>query len=351
MGLARYLFKDRFHLTICALRENGVNEAMPLLDALGVKCFVARFRPRGRRLRRVLDAIRDRGVIRASGTYDIQHSMDFTSSPWEGLFARQHSRTFIFSQRNLNEDGHSCLLRLKARLASRIICVSEAARQLLTKWCPAERLNRIYPGIELDSFPWRAPSRPAGRPFQILMVAAIARRKRLEDGIAAIARLTRDRADVSLSIAGGEADPRYLTELHGFIRSEGIPDRVNFLGPRKDVVDLMRGADVLLHTAGSEAFGMVVIEAMAVGLPVIAPDLQGPKEIIDNERTGFLVSPQDVWSYTAALRRMLENPALGEHVAIQARRRVEEHFSAQRMAEQMSDVYDSVCLSTNRRTA
>src|SRR5262245_3714832 len=101
MGLARYLPGDRFQLTICALREDGVQESAPLLETLGVKCFVARFRPRGREPGRLLGPLHDRHLLHTHGPFDLQHSMDFTSSPFEAIMSRRHARKFLFSQRNM----------------------------------------------------------------------------------------------------------------------------------------------------------------------------------------------------------------------------------------------------------
>jgi glycosyltransferase involved in cell wall biosynthesis len=343
MGLARNLPAERYKLTICALREDGVAESRPMLEAMGVRCFVARFRPSGRGLRRLLESFKDENMIKEHGPFDLQHSMDFTSSPFEAIMSRRHSRTFLFNQRNMNEDGHLFLLKLKVRFASRIICLSEAVLQLMQGLSPANKLAKVYPGLEMDHIPCCQRHPPQERPFKLLMVAHIARRKRFEDGLCAFAKLAREFPALRLDIAGEVADAAYLDELKQIIRTYGIGDRVTFLGPRKDIFVLMREADALLHTAESEAFGMVIIEAMAVGLPVIAPAIQGPKEILVHQQSGLLVAPGDVLGYVAAVRLLVQKPELGRQLASNARKRVEGHFSARRMAEETSAIYSSLC--------
>lgn len=105
----------------------------------------------------------------------------------------------------------------------------------------------------------------------------------------------------------------------------------------------MASADVLLHTAESEAFGVTLIEAMAVGLPVVAPAIQGPREIIEDGVSGFLVPVRDVEGYADRLGRLIHSPKLARDLATAARKRVETHFTAQRMAEQYAEFYEAAC--------
>lgn len=342
MGLARHLPAERYQLTICALREDGVAESEPLLKELGVKCFVARFRPRGRRIERLFGPLPDARLLREHGPFALQHSMDFTSSPFEAMLSRRHSRAFLFSQRNMNEDGSRTLLKLKARFASRIICVSASVQHFMQGLSPARKLVRVYPGLEMDRLLWHPRCNRQERSFKLLMVALIARRKRFEDGLHAVAQLAREFPGLRLEIAGEVVDAAYVEELKQIIRNHGISDRVTFLGPRTDIFEVMRDADALLHTAESEAFGMVIIEAMAVGLPVIAPAIQGPQEILEHQKSGLLVAPGDVPGYAAAIRLLTQKPELRTQLASNARQRVETHFSARRMAEEMAEVYASL---------
>ena len=264
MGLARHLPTDRFQLTICALRPDGAAESIPFLEAVGVKAFVARFRPRGRSLRRLFESFRDGRKIREYGPFDLQHSMDFTSSPYEAIMSRRHARTFIFSQRNMNENGHPTLLRLKSKIARRIICVSESVRQLMQGMSAGAKLVKIYPGIELDRIPWRPQCSLENplehKPFKLLMVGHVEQRKRIEDGIAAVVQLACELPLLHLDVAGRMVDSKYLEKLKALIQNSGVQDRISFLGPRTDIFDLMGKYDALLHCAESEAFGMRIAD-------------------------------------------------------------------------------------------
>jgi glycosyltransferase involved in cell wall biosynthesis len=342
MGLARYLPAHGFELTVCALRPDGVSEESPGLAAAGVRCFTARFRPRGKSLRAFLASFRDCKRIREHGPFDVQHSMDFTASPFEAMASRRHARRFVFSQRNMNRHGSRALLGVKARLGRRILCVSDAVLELMRRFRVSRRLVRIYPGIELDRIPWQPPFEQQEGAFRLLMVGHITRLKRFEDGIQVVARLAPALPGLRLDIAGQVVDSCYEAELKQMIGTCGLHDRVRFLGCRKDILDVMRQSHALLHTAETEAFGMAILEAMAVGLPVIAPAMEGPKELIESQQSGLLVAPGDVGAYAEAVTDLARGADTGARLSANARNRVERHFSAQRMAEETAQVYRSI---------
>lgn len=343
MGLVTHLPADRFRLTVCSLRSEGVEETAPLLKEVGVDCFIARFRPRGVGLCGLWGCFQDIRAIRGHGPFALQHSMDFTSSPFEALLSRRCARRFIFNQRNMNRNGHRSLLTAKARLARKIICISDAAQHYMQTLVGPEKLVKIHPGLEVARVNYREPALAKQSPIRLLMVGHITRLKRLEDGLTVLARLVGDFPGLRLDLAGRVVDSGYLEELKSLVQSQGLAARVSFLGPRSDILEVMRHSDLLLHTSGSEAFGMAIIEAMAVGLPVIAPDLEGPREIVEHQSSGLLVPPGDLSGYEQALRLLLGNPELGVQLAQNARRRVETCFSARRMAEQTAAVYASLC--------
>ncbi len=340
MAMAARLPGRGFRLTLCALREIGFRETAPLLKDLGVDAFVAPFRPTGRSLRHFLESRAAQSAIARRGPFAIQHSLDFTSSPYEALAAARRSRIFIYNQRNLNEGGHELALRLKARVARRVICISGAAEDLLLRLrAPAAKLRRVPLGMELPEPAPAAAPRDAGR---FLFVGQMQRRKRHGDAIRALALAARNHPHARLAIVGNVFDPVYLEELKHLAAELGVAGRVEFLGMRTDVPDLMRRAEAVLLCSESEAFGWVILEAMAHGAPVIASSVDGPKEIIEHERTGLLVPCGDIAGYAAAMGSLLAYPALAASLAENARRAVAERYSAARMVDGIEAVYREV---------
>lgn len=341
LALARYLPGPDFRVTVCSLREKGFPETAPALEGMGVDAFVAPFRPTGFSPAHLWQFRKAQNAVGRSGAYAIQHSLDFTSLPIEAAVARTRSRIYIYSQRNLNENGHEMALRLKARLARRIICISAATENLLLGLgVPSAKLRRIPLGIDLEEFAALPPPEP--EPGRFLFVGQFARRKRHDDAIRALALVARDHASARLAMVGNLYDEGYREELRRLAGELGVADRIEFLGIRADVPRLMRRAQAVVLCSESEAFGWVVLEAMAAGVPVIASAVDGPREILEHNRTGLLVPCRDVAGYAAAMRMVLEHPAAARALARNARAAVEQRYSAAAMVERLKSVYREV---------
>jgi glycosyltransferase involved in cell wall biosynthesis len=129
------------------------------------------------------------------------------------------------------------------------------------------------------------------------------------------------------------------SRLERFVRDTKIQDKVSFLGFRDDVPSIMKAADIFVLPAPAEPFGLVVVEAMMAGLPVIAIDNGGPAEIVINEQTGFLVPPADVKAMLDALTKLLEDPNQCSTMGTQGNRRAEIVYSSAVMARNTGSVY------------
>lgn len=171
MALAKYLPKDEFDLTVCSVAESGYRKTAPILSDLGVRCFVAKFRPLGhswRHFKYLPASIRDQKIIDKHGPFDIQHSLDFVSMPFEALAARWKARIYIYNQGNLHESGSKTTLRLKIRFAHRIIAVSEAVMKLLYHYgASPDKLRRIYLGVDLDEIDKQVATNQEARQNQL----------------------------------------------------------------------------------------------------------------------------------------------------------------------------------------
>jgi len=159
----------------------------------------------------------------------------------------------------------------------------------------------------------------------------------------AIARLSRQ--DVCCVLVGSDQGrTKYTRELEKLGEALGIGDRVRIIGQVEDVPAALMLSDVVVHASTqAEAFGRVVIEALAMGRPVIASDLGGPSETVEHEVTGWLVKPGDVESLASALEDALSldteaRMALG----VRARASVLNGFTLQAMREATLDVYETV---------
>lgn len=109
--------------------------------------------------------------------------------------------------------------------------------------------------------------------------------------------------------------------------------RIQFLGMREDVQHLMAGADIFVMPSRNEALPMALIEAMGAGLPVVASEVGGIPEVVEDGRQGWLVAPDDPRALADALGSLVGDGGLRCRFGEGGRRRVLERFTAGRMAE------------------
>jgi glycosyltransferase involved in cell wall biosynthesis len=126
----------------------------------------------------------------------------------------------------------------------------------------------------------------------------------------------------------------------------GLDGRVHFLGWRyqlEDIPEVMAALTVLCHSPlRPEPFGLVLIEAMAVGRPVVAPRAGGPADIVLDGTTGFLVPPSDVESFADRLCLLIEDPGRAARMGAAARERVVDRYSSERFASRLAEMYSRV---------
>lgn len=350
MAIARYLPKDRFDLTICSLRRNGIEETGPLLDELGVSYFVARYRIKHpSELRRLIEANR---VIKQHGPFDIQHSFDFTTIPVEAIVARLGGRFFIHQQRNMNEGGHLALLLMRIYLSHRVIAISNGVRNfLLENRIADKKIELIHNGMEVFGDPIekvtslkRNLHEYDERPLKILMVSQCIPRKKIEHAIAVIIRLKHKYPNILLEIIGPEYDQVYKVKLLQIITDYKAEENVIFLGnmDNQDVLDMMCQADIFLHCAEKEAFGWVIVEAFSQKLPVVAAKSEGAIDIIKHGKTGLLYDAGNIEQLRENIDYLIEHQAYRDEMAESAYQDMLVRFSAHAMVEKIADLYTEI---------
>ena len=131
----------------------------------------------------------------------------------------------------------------------------------------------------------------------------------------------------------------YYAELQRIIRAEGVEDYVHLLGERADVPEIMGSLDALLVPSWEEPFGRVVIEAMALGLVVVATNVGGPAEIIRDDFDGILLSPRDPGLWASAIARLVGSADLRASLGGAATQRAKD-FALPRHVSAMREIYE-----------
>ena len=171
---------------------------------------------------------------------------------------------------------------------------------------------------------------------QGICVARLDALKGINDLVRGVAECKTMRVGFDLSLVG---DGPCRGELEGLVRSLDLSDEISFLGWREDVPALLMHADMYVLASYTEGMPLSILEAMAAGLPVVATAVGGVPELVQDGVTGLLVPPRDPQALAGAMSRLVKDPALRRRMGEAGRRRVEEHFSFDRMVQQYEDLY------------
>jgi len=226
--------------------------------------------------------------------------------------------------------------RLAGLLDGRI-AVSGAARHFINRYFPGE--YRIIPnGVDLDRFASAAPFEELrDGTLNILFVGRFEERKGLIHLLKAYHRLRKRKVDARLLVVGAGPKER---EYRRYVGLRGIRD-VEFLGRVDDDEKVRYFASADIYCApntGQESFGIVLLEAMAAGVPIVASDIHGFKRVVERNVQGILVEPRNPRALAAALYTLARDPELRDEMGEAGRRRAPE-FSWDRVTERIVDFY------------
>jgi glycosyltransferase involved in cell wall biosynthesis len=220
------------------------------------------------------------------------------------------------------------LLTIGRRIPALVLTVSDSTgRPLIAGGIPRERVTTLYNGIDLTALRAGAGEAPAS-PDGLARVGSIGRLTPLKGHavvIDAAALLVKRGVEARFIIAGAQAReaPTHLDDLRARAERLGIADRVELISPFDDLAALLTGLDVVVHASVlPDSLPTTVIEAMALGKPVVATALGGVPELIRDTETGFLIPPDDAGRMADAVEEVLAAPerraAVGEAAYVEA---------------------------------
>ncbi len=341
MGLlVRRLAELTFDVHVCALTRGGPLEA-ELRDA-GIEVSVV-----GKRFRFDPQAFWRLRCHFARLKPDLVHAWMFAANSYGYAAARLCGiGRFVASQRCVDPWKSGVQLALDRYVARRCDCTvvnSPAVRDFYTgHGLPADKIRVIPNGVE--------PGRPSdvdrtklladlGLPNHVHLVAVIGRlwpQKQIKDAIWAADLLKVIRDDVHLLVIG---DGPLCDRLRRFRDQVRIRDKVHLLGHRNDVPQIVPHLDVLWSTSRYEGQSNAILEAMAAGVPVVATDVPGTRDLVVSGQTGYLVPAGDRAAVAQATQRLFEDPDLARRLGDAGRRRAESDFSIEAMVDQHVALY------------
>ena len=236
-----------------------------------------------------------------------------------------------------------------------VVCVSEDLIERVSKLgVPNDRLTLIHNAIDERAFsrkypatqsPLRKPNGPAGPqgvPQGRLLIGAVGRlspEKAFNNLIKATHVLVEEGFDLALWIAG-EGDSR--DELQVLINHLGLAERVKLLGFRADLIDLYHAMDLFVLSSLREGLPNVLLEAMAMQVPVVSTKVAGVPNLITDAQTGMLCEIGNIDQLADAMRRVVADNNTRQTLATNARQRIEQQYSFRKRMDKMTAIYDRI---------
>jgi N-acetylglucosaminyl-diphospho-decaprenol L-rhamnosyltransferase len=223
------------------------------------------------------------------------------------------------------------LVRRAAAAADRVLVPSAAvATDLDPTGRLADKIAVVNPAVEVESFAG-LNGRPADPP-EVLVLGALVDWKRPDLALEALAIARARRPELRLRLVGaplGEAAEQLSERLRWRASQPDLEGAVEFVGPIADPRPELTRATCLLHCAPQEPFGLALVESLAAGRPVVAPDAAGPAEIVDPS-CGILYPPGDARAAAAGVLRLLDDPAQAAAMGSRGRERARDRFDVTR---------------------
>lgn len=282
--------------------------------------------------------------------YDIVHSHCINPSVVVGLskpFTKKFYHVFTLHDTRILTKAHPIKQFILRKTADKVICISNVVKEEFD----ALRFNNsivIKNGIDLSKFQ-KTRNKPQYRDiFRLVTVARLdIYKKGLDLLVQAISKCKKEGVNIDLDIIGpGELEE--IQKLNELIHLYGVEKSIHLLGPRTDINEILGNYDLFILPSRYEGFGLVIIEAMSAGVPVLASNIDGPSEIISNNKDGFLFESEDVNSLTQQIIRLSKDEKLRNTVKDSALRKSLE-YSIEKMCEQYYGVYNQLITSARVR--
>ena len=241
---------------------------------------------------------------------------------------------------------YTVLLRLTLPLVHRILCVSEANRGDLIEECPAAaaKAHTVYNGVVLSAFSSQPYHQKVRQELGVtegpvlVMVARLTEQKGHRYLLQALSCLLETWPQLCCLFVG---EGELQDALRRMAIDLGVERACRFVGVREDIPDILTAADVFVLPSLSEGFPFVLLEALAMGCPVVASRVNGVPELIEDHKTGLLVPPRDPQALARAIRDMLDDRRAALRMGAAGRALVRERFTVNRMVANTTAIFDA----------
>ncbi len=304
-----------------------------------------------------LFSVRNSGDLRAVGHLvkqiraskaQVLHSharRDFVTAVLAGRYARCPVILHVHVVRPLGEPHY--LAGLFFNQVRAIIAVSKYTQDELERWHPLHKglVRLIYNGVETELFSQPGSLRTTWKlPDSALVIGMVGRlTTKGQRGFLPVAkRLAARFANLHFVFVGPDAPELTCADFERELAAHGLIERSRVMGLSDQIPAVMRTLDILVHLPTDEAFGLALIEAAAAGVPVVASQIGGCREVVHNGETGFLVPPTDLEKQEEVLHQLLCDASLRQRLGDAGQRLACTKFSTERQLDDICALYEEV---------
>jgi len=331
-NIVQRLDKEKFEAAVCVVKKGG--NIMYKLEASGIQVFESPFLVSAKPYIGLLNRSWEVAKAFKPFHFDLWHSFNYSDDYTEPFIAKlAGAKAWVYTKKSMMWGTRAWIL--KSLLASRIVADNpDMPTIFFNKFGLQSKTRVIQHGIPLEKYYPRKDVKNALReefniPEGDLLIGCVAHILPVKDHptlIDAVAQLKH----THLFLAGYFGEESYLASLNKQILALGISDRVHFLGEIGNIPEFLKQIDVKVLPSKKEAFGVALIEAMACGLPVIASNISGPRDIIEDGKSGYLFPQGDSETLAYYIKKFQNDPELRVNMGFNARKRVEDRFSIER---------------------
>lgn len=331
VDFARYHNRELFELEFIALGETGV----PAEEIKQIGCPVIQFplTARGK-----LEKIRQLSDFLNQRDYDLLHTHNAYPHFYGSLAAYRSKIPVTIQTRHGRRFGTTFSERMQfaiaSRFADRVVPVSDDTGLRCKKvgWLNDSKVTRIWNGIDVDRFVFTGPAEKK----TAITVSRLSPEKDLATMLRAVQQVAQEIPEFRLLIVGDGPERARLESLTAELN---LKSQVEFLGERNDVPQLLSQAGFYVSSSLTEGISLTLLEAMSVGLPIVATNVGGNPEIVQQPATGLLVPSANPALLASAMIQMCENQDQWAETGQRARERVEQYFNIRTMIKDYENLY------------
>jgi glycosyltransferase involved in cell wall biosynthesis len=294
------------------------------------------------RMRNALDVFSARRLAKFASEREIEiiHAHAARDYLPAAICSRFSGKPFVLTRHVLFPMKHANSFFLQGAIG--VIAVSNAVAHVLEKTFPSEKITTIYNGINLKHFRFN-PKKP-NHVFKIVTIGHLAPIKGHDVFIEAAKIVVEKLQNVQFVIIGEDKSNagENRRNIEDLIAKSNLGEKIKLIGWVDDIRPILSDFDLFVSAARSEPFGLVLLEAIACGVPVIATRSEGAQEIIESNQSGILTPLEDAEPLAEKILDLLNSPEKRKNLSVNGRKRVEDCFSLEKMVLETENFYRGV---------